>query len=103
MGRRKDYLGNEIDLGLMITLVSERPQMYVGSTKLNCVAHFIEGFAFGDENFHTEIREFNQWLAIRLGFARNWAWWDGLKTKYPDSEDALRELPNLFEEFRNSR
>jgi hypothetical protein len=95
--------GTETDLGLLIKNISQRPEMYTGSSDLTIVAAFIEGFAYAIPEFEDEIKEFNYWLPIRLKFPRNWAWWAGLAKIFPNNEDAFRELPILFDEFRKSR
>jgi len=76
--------------------------MYTGYNELPYVAVFLEGFAEASDESSNEIRRFNLWLAERLNFPRNWAWWDGLLQAYPDSEVALRELSRLFTEFKES-
>ncbi|MBK8151190.1 MAG: hypothetical protein IPK58_24040 [Acidobacteria bacterium] len=100
MNEQDDLDGREVDLAVLIRNICCHPQMYTGSSDPVIVAAFIEGFAYCREESDVEIRQFNRWLANRLDFPRNWAWWSGLKEKYPKAEDALKALPALFEEFR---
>jgi hypothetical protein len=92
-----------IDLTTLTNAVCLRPQMYVGSCNFREVTSFINGFAFSDESLSTELREFSRWLGIKFRCPQNVAWFATIEQKYPDMEDALRELPKLFEEFRHSR
>ncbi|MBK8812300.1 MAG: hypothetical protein IPN69_16440 [Acidobacteria bacterium] len=94
---------DKLDLAMLIGAITRRPQMYTGYTDLRYVAVYLEGFAYAKDETSKEIRGFNQWLAERLNFPRNWAWWDGLLQAYPDSEDALRELSRLFKEFKEPK
>ena len=89
----------ERDLFELIYLVSNRPSVF-GCSSFLTVATFIEGYVYQKEDCSKELREFKEWLAAKLNFPTNWAWFSGIESVYPKDEDALRELPKLFEEFR---
>ena len=91
-----------IDLGVLINGICKRPKLYAVNSDLYTIATFIDGFIRANEATYNEMSDFNEWLAEKLEFPPNWTWWAGLKRKYPNDEDALRELPNLFQEFRQS-
>ena len=95
--------GEHLDLRQLVTRLFPRPVMYVGSYNLEAIATFIEGFAFSKDVYRDEMRDFNNWLAKRLRFARNIPWWIGLKQRVPDNKEALELLPRLFEEFWTDR
>ncbi len=93
---------DSLDLAMLIDAITQRPQMYTGYAELRYVAVYLEGFAYAKEEHSEELRKFNLWLAERLNFPRNWAWWDGLLRAYPDSQESIRELRRLFKEFKDS-
>ena len=73
--------------------------MYVANSDFYSVAAFIDGFAYARGGELSEMRVFGQRLAVKLIFPANWAWFAGMKSKYPNDEDALAELPKLFDEL----
>lgn len=91
------------ELEEIIQSVVSHPEIYVGCRRFDEVAAFIEGFAFASTETHKELRDFNRWLVPRLGFPKNFGWDSGIEVVYPNSEDGLRELGVLFNEFRRSR
>jgi hypothetical protein len=95
--------GQDIGLGTMIKAICARPKMYAGNSNFLTVAAFIDGFAYGSEKRHDELRKFNVWLSGKLKFSPNVAWWSGLLHEYPNSEDALQKLPGLFDEFSGKK
>ncbi len=74
-------VGGEDNLSELVSNIVRRPAMYVGSCEFLEVAAFIEGFAFASIEIHNELRDFNRWLAVRLGFPQNWMWNGGMKTR----------------------
>ena len=91
--------GERLDLRQLITSMFPRPWMYAASYNLEGIATFIQGFAFGNDMYAREMREFNRWLAKELKFSANIPWWVGLQKRFPDNDEALEELPKLFEKF----
>lgn len=100
---REKITHRDIDLNGLIKGICARPKIFVGYENFRMVASFIGGFASASDYYSNEEREFNTWVAIKLGFPPNWVWFYTMEKKYPNDEDALRELPILFEEFINSR
>lgn len=86
----------------LIQSVVRNPEAYVGSQRFDDVAAFIGGYAFASSEMYDELREFNRWLVGRLGFPKNLVWVSGIRLVYPVSEEALRELGALFDEFKQS-
>jgi hypothetical protein len=103
MAEIKYYSWQNWDLEELIKSICTRPNMFVNNADLYHVAAFIDGFTIANETTYRESREFGVWLAEKLNFPPNWVWWSGLRKKYPNDEEALRELPKLFQEFREKR
>jgi hypothetical protein len=71
----------------------------VGISRFDLFAQFIHGFAYANEDSWKELQMFGHWLARKLKFARNIAWWKGLQQRFPDDHDALQALRDMYEEF----
>jgi hypothetical protein len=72
----------EYDLLELITLISVKHDMF-GCSDFMMVAAFIEGYVCSKEVLFVELKEFKVWLAVKLDFPENWAWFSGLADKYP--------------------
>jgi hypothetical protein len=93
---------NDYELFELIVLICAKPTMF-GCSSFSMVASFIEGYVFSKKDLTLELRESTNWLSVELSFPNNWAWFSGLEKKFPNDEDAMRELPKLFDEFRKTK
>ncbi len=91
-----------VDLEILIEGICTRPKLYDPNSDFYTIAAFIDGFVFANKATYDEMSDFNKWLSEKLKFPQNWMWRAGLQSKYPNNEDALRELLKLFREFRQS-
>lgn len=89
----------EYNLLELITLITAKHDMF-GCSNFMMVAAFIEGYVHSKEAYFIELKKFQKWLAIELDFSRNLAWFSGLAEKYPDDDDALKKLLQLFQKFK---
>ncbi|GEM_PF-2912741 len=107
MNEEESASRNIISLSDLLHHVSKRPALYVGTQQFNMAAAFIEGCSFAisvmdpDSQFPNELKEFNIWLANRLNFPKNCAWWNGLKNSFPEESETFKQLILLFEEFKS--
>jgi hypothetical protein len=100
--KRSNNPNYEYNLLELITLISNKPTIF-GCSNFITVASFIEGYVFSKEVLSLELKEFRDWLSVKLDFSKNQAWFTGLERKYPDSEEALLQLLILFNEFSRSK
>lgn len=85
----------------IIFLVCAKTQMFVGNRDFRTAATFIDGFTFGRGGTEGEdMNQFCHWLQTecyqRFNYPRNWAWSCYVTWMFPDDEDALKALPNLW-------
>lgn len=94
----------DLDLSLLIKGVCARPGMYAGSDhNFKLISAFINGFAHASDIFDDEIREFSFWLGSKFNLPRNVLWSFNFEEVFPNYEDALGILPELFDEFRKDK
>ena len=94
--------GERMSLKELVKYISLRPVAFIGSSDIRAVAAFVDGFAYGNEATYRELRAFSKWLAQRIDFPDNWAWWSGLQARYPDKEEFCALLPLFYTEFLDS-
>jgi hypothetical protein len=90
--------------------VSARPSMYVGASRFDLGAAYIDGFyhALGDlrpeSNNPMELIEFGYWLSAKFRQPRNIMWSDILMRAFPHEDETIFEkLASLFEEFLQNK
>lgn len=90
----------------LIVQISARPAMFVGRSDFIMVASFIEGFVYArnllikSDEMET-LKTFSLWIAKKLERPKNWSWSSIIKDFYENDDMALKNLPQLFEEFLN--
>jgi len=80
--------------------------MYIGSRDFRTAAVFLDGFAFGRGGTdRQDMSRFRDWLATecyqRFKFPRNEVWYCYVGRMFPEDEDALKALPNLWLLFKS--
>jgi len=109
---KKDFSIHQKKAGNLLELieqVSDRPGMYVGISRFDLAAAYIDGYFHALMNFQPEsgdayeLRKFAYWLALKFKQPRNWHWSGILKAVYSDDEILFEELPSLFKEFLNNK
>jgi hypothetical protein len=83
----------------LVQRVCKRPRMYAPNNDFYAITAFIDGYMYASPHNAELMKDFNKWLAHKLGFPQALAWMWGIKDKYPDSEEALGKLSKLFAEF----
>lgn len=86
-----------------------RPEMYVVERRFKTVAAWLDGYSSGlSQGKNTTIEavaldDFRLWLSEKFGdshhIERNLVWWAYLVRLYPEDEEALKQLPVLYDEF----
>lgn len=88
------------DLETIIKLVCSGPKAFVDNDDFFTVVAFIDGFAYSNKAFHDEMIDFSVWLSEKLDLHYQIVWFSKIVRQFPDKDDALRELPKLYEEFK---
>jgi hypothetical protein len=107
VARKKIPFQTPSDLRELILQVSARPAMFVGVANFDLALAFIGGFHYAlsilkpDAADPKELNEFSIWLAEKFGLPRNWAWSAVLRRVYPNDEEAFKQLPLLYDEFKS--
>jgi hypothetical protein len=89
--------------------ICDRPEIYVGDRRFASVAAWLDGYssglteAQGDRSKALGLTGFRDWLSQTFheyyGIERNLTWPTYIERVYPDDEDALRALPELYGKF----
>src|SRR5688572_10766547 len=90
----------------LLTSISEKPGMYVGTPSLQAVAHFLSGYnlATTDAGKPSPMECWRQWVELNFGISDSaWHWTRILLHSYGSDEAALAALPTLFADFEADR
>ena len=97
------------DFQQMIEFICERPEMYVNERRFKTVAAWLNGYSGGLIHCHNGDKSqiglsgFQDWLSAKFyashGIGRNLIWEGYIIRLYPDDNQALEQLPVLFNEF----
>jgi hypothetical protein len=88
--------------------ICDRPEIFVGERRFWTVAAWLGGYSTGlteakDDDNQIGLDGFRDWLSKRLyeshGIERNLVWSAYIARLYPNDDDALAQLPVLFDEF----
>lgn len=92
----------------MLDLIGKRPGLYIGEKSITLMSGWVNGWtsALGDKGFEgTEpvFSEFNDWVALRLGFYESTSGWRRmlLGKHLGNEEAAFDRFFELFNEFKS--
>ena len=107
MSESSDGVSTLKDWGEVLNEVCKRPRMFTASADLDAVLDFVGGYLYAHgllapTETEPEWRQFNYWLAHKLGYPRNYAWYHA-RAYFSTDEEALAAFPRLLAEFRDER
>ena len=98
-----------MDFQETLNYICKRPELCVGERRFRTVAAWLEGFSLGlivchdGDSSKIGLSGFQDWLSAKFcashGIGGNLVWEGYFIRLYPDDNQALEQLPVLFNEF----
>jgi hypothetical protein len=89
----------------LLETITKRPAMYVGTTSLRAVSHYLDGYchALRDaNNIEDPLKGWTRWIEFKYLISHPaWHWTRILIHIYGSDKAAIDLLPSLYKEFRN--